>query len=82
MREFTLAYMASRWGQDYELSDVVEHPYGLSPIFLNKKTKNRFSPAMLPHKLVHEAVVKNSAKARAVIEKELEAAFVKERISG
>ena len=71
-----------RWIDQYELLDVIQHQYGFSLIFRNKKSNNRFSPTILPSQLVYRLVVQNFPEAYVILKKEIETAFEKERISG
>jgi len=82
LRKIAEEMIAARWPDQYALLDIIDHQYGFSLIFMNKKINNRFSPTIIPTQLAHNLLIKNSPTARRTFESELETAFAKERISG
>lgn len=82
LRAIVLELIRAKWVEKYELVDVLVREYGFSLVFVNKVTKNRFSPTLIPNELVKKLLNDKSIRARSRLEKEIETAFVKENISG
>jgi hypothetical protein len=82
LKEAVQNILLSKWADQYDLADMIPQQYGISLVFLNKKDNHRFSPTIISNLLLQQLFVKNLPAARQSLEREIEAAFVKETISG
>lgn len=74
--------LQTRWPGQYALGNLCIQEYGVSLIFTNLKNQHHFSPTIFSNQLLIDLLVKGLSSARAEMEKEIETAFVKEKISG
>lgn len=82
LKEAVQSILSSKWADQYELADLISQQYGMSLILLNKKDNHRFSPTIISNLLLEQLFAKNLPAARQSLEREIEAALVKETISG
>ncbi|MBI1884230.1 MAG: hypothetical protein HYS08_08515 [Chlamydiae bacterium] len=81
LKSFVEKEIQDHWAGQYILADLLGQSYGYSLIFENQKSKNRFSPTIVPVSLLKDIFVKNLESAHRWLEKEIETAFAKEAIS-